>query len=223
VSLVLLDLDGTLTDSRVGITRSVQYALRQLGLAADDLDALLPYIGPPLRESFVAISGVDQVQVGRAILAYREYFVEKGILENVVYAGVPEMLGRLVDDGWRLAVATSKPTVFAERILTACGLRGLFEVVAGAELDGTRERKADVISFALESASHAPDAECVMVGDREHDIIGAKMVGIPAIGVTWGFGSAEELRNAGADLLIHQVPDLPAALLALRGVAPHTQ
>src|SRR3981081_1193921 len=128
VSVVLLDLDGTLADPREGITRSVQYALRQLGHAADELDALLPYIGPPLRESFADLSGVAADRVQHAIDAYREYFVDKGIFESVAYAGIAEMLQRLVDDGHRLAVATSKPTVFAERILEACDLRAYFAV-----------------------------------------------------------------------------------------------
>ena len=211
----LFDLDGTLTNPGEGITRSVQYALRQLGLEADDLEALLPYIGPPLRDSFVATSGVEEAMVQQAVLAYREYFVTKGIFENVPYTGVAEMLQQLVDDGWRLAVATSKPRVFAERILETFALRGFFEVVAGAELDGTRERKAEVISYAFGCLQRVPDGECVMVGDRDHDVAGAKAVGIHTIGVTWGYGSVHELRSAGAELLIHHVPDPPEALTAL--------
>ena len=129
------------------------------------------------------------------------------------------MLQRLVGDGWRLAIATSKPTVFAERILDHFDLRTPFEVVAGAELDGSRRHKHDIIAHALDLAGHPPLDGCVMVGDREHDVFGARQLGIATVGVTWGYGSVEELLAAGAALLVDRPADVPAALVALAGPA----
>ncbi len=210
----LLDLDGTLTDSKVGITRSVQYALRCAGVDVADLETLTPYIGPPLQDSFVALAGFSEADAIRAVASYREYFAETGIFENVVYPGIHECLETLQARGWRLAVATSKPTVFAERILDHFSLRTHFEAVVGAGLDGSRRHKHEVIAVALSELGVAA-AECIMVGDREHDVIGAKTVGLRSVGVTWGYGSVQELSEAGADLLVHAVADLPGAMQRL--------
>lgn len=212
VPIALLDLDGTLTDPKVGITRSVQFALHRIGAGTVDLDRLTDYIGPPLRDSFRHLAGLTPPEVAIAVAAYREYFSETGIFENSVYDGIPAILERLRLNGWRLALATSKPTVFAERILERFSLRDAFEVVAGASLDETRDRKEQVIEHAFELLGAEPGRGCVMVGDRSYDIAGARHVGIAAIGVTWGYGSADELRNAGADRLVDAVDELPDAM-----------
>lgn len=208
----LFDLDGTLPDWKVGITRSVQHALRRAGIDVADLETLTGYIGPPLQDSFVALAGFSEAEAIQAVASYREYFAETGIFENTVYPGIPECLEALQARGWRLAVATSKPTVFAERIVDHFSLRSHFEAVVGSELDGSRRQKHEVIAAALGQLGVAADAGCIMVGDREHDVIAAKAVGVRSVGVTWGYGSVDELNYAGADLLVHAVADLPVAM-----------
>lgn len=216
VSVGLFDLDGTLTDPGVGITRSVQYALGSFGIEVTDLKTLTAYIGPPLQDSFVALAGLSESDAAKAVAKYREYFLESGIYENVVYPGIADCLSSLCAAGWRLGIATSKPSLYAEQIAVHFSLRSNFEVVAGAELDGTRRHKHDVIAHALDVLGIVGGEECVMVGDREHDVIGAKSVGIPSLGVTWGYGTAAELTDAGADLLVHDVLDLPESMQRLR-------
>ncbi len=218
--VALFDLDGTLTDPKVGITRSMQYALRCFGTHVEDLDALTSYIGPPLQDSFELLAGLSRAEALDAVTAYREYFTDTGIFENRLYGGVASMLADLVELGWRLAVATSKPRQFAARILEHFGVDQWFDVLAGAELDGSRRRKNDVIAHALELLDARPRPGILMVGDREHDIIGARTVGISAVGVTWGYGTVEELVSAGPDMLVENVPDLTHALGDLREVLP---
>ena len=213
--VAIFDLDGTLTDPGVGITRSVQHALRALGKDVPNLQSLTGYIGPPLRESFARIGGVAPTEIERAIALYREYFTETGIFENQVYSGIPACLETLRSRGWQLAVGTSKPTVFAERILDHFGLRDAFEVVVGSELDGTRDAKEEVIRFGLEMMHVAASSSCLMIGDRSHDIIGARAVSIKAVGVTWGYGSESELAEAGADWIVHHPNDLVDTLRAI--------
>lgn len=208
----LFDLDGTLCDPKVGITRSVQYALVSAGSSVTDLEMLTPYIGPPLQDSFMALGGLSETDAIAAVAKYREYFTQIGIFENVVYPGIPSCLSSLLAKGWRLGVATSKPAVFAERILEHFSLRSYFEVVAGDELDGSRRQKHEVLRHALHLLEVAADADCIMVGDREHDVIGARSVGLSAVGVTWGYGTVQELTAVGADLLVHNVGDLAEAL-----------
>ena len=213
--IALFDLDGTLTDPRVGITRSVNYTLERFGLEVADPDDLVSYIGPPLQDSFVS-AGLSRDDAWQAVLAYREYFTDTGIFENAVYQGIAEAVAELRGDGWRLAVATSKPTVFAERILEHFELRAAFDVVAGCELDGFRQHKHEVITYALEQLAVTPSPGFVMIGDREHDILGAKRVGIASVGVTWGYGSVDELTAAGADLR-HRRDCRPALCARLNG------
>lgn len=216
MSVALFDLDGTLTDPKEGITRSVQYALRAHGIDVADLDTLVQYIGPPLRESFITLGQLSEADATRAVGRYREYFSDTGIFQNRVYPGIPECLGKLKACGWRLAVATSKPTVFAERILEHFSLRQFFELVAGSELDGSRVHKHEVIAYALDAMSVPPDRACVMIGDREHDVIGAIRVGLTAIGVAWGYGGRSELSIAGAHHIVESVEALAAAVESLR-------
>lgn len=218
MSVVLFDLDGTLTDPKVGMTRSVQHALQALGREVDDLDSLTPYIGPPLRDSFIERAGLAPEEVDGAVTAYREYFASRGLYENVPYEGIREVLGLLAAEGRRLAVATLKPTVFAERILEHFELRGWFEVVAGSELDGTRSRKSEVIHHAFASLGCTADRASVMVGDREHDIIGAREAGVWSIGALWGYGGVAELVAADADRLAGEVAELPGLVAELSPV-----
>ena len=209
MSVVLFDLDGTLTDPKEGITKSVQHALRAIGQPADDLDALTGFIGPPLRESFREIAGLTAGEAEAAIDAYREYFGAQGLYENFAYDGIAEVLAELAAEGRRLAVATSKPGVFAEPILDRFGLRGWFEVVAGSELDGTRARKSEVIAYALDLLGCEASRTCVMIGDRHHDIAGAHQAGVSSIGVLWGYGGIEEMILAEPDRLAGTVDELP--------------
>lgn len=210
--LILLDLDGTLTDPYDGITRSVAHALERMGLPGLEERELRSFIGPPLQDRFAAL-GLDDDGVRQAVDAYRERFSERGLYENRVYDGVEPMLRALTAASLRLAVATSKPTPFAERILAHFGLSDHVELVAGATLDGTRRAKADVIAFALgELGVDAADA--VMVGDRAQDIAGARAHGMRSIGVRWGYAEPGELEAAGADVIVTTPAELVDALLS---------
>lgn len=206
--LALFDLDGTLTDSGPGIIASVRYALAALG--ADDLTEtqLRAFVGPPLRESFVAI-GVDPVA---GIAGYREYFTETGMFDNSVYDGIPALLAALTGHGFRLGVATSKPTMYAVRILEHFGLLPAFEAVYGDELDGSRRHKHQVIAAALGDLGAAAPA-VTMVGDRNADVIGALRCGVAFIGAGWGYGEPGELAAAGATT----IAATPAELLTYLG------
>ncbi|QDW74191.1 HAD family hydrolase [Lachnospiraceae bacterium KGMB03038] len=204
----LFDLDGTLTDSSVGITKSVIYALKKYGIEEEDQKKLYAFIGPPLTESFQKFYGFSAEQSIEAVEYYREYYREIGIFENKVYEGMKETLRQLKEKGKRLMVATSKPEPFARRIIRHFGLASYFEYVAGMELDGGRGTKAEVIAYALQSCGIDDRGKTVMVGDREHDVIGAKKEGLDCIGVLYGFGSREELEKAGADWIIEKPEEL---------------
>jgi phosphoglycolate phosphatase len=194
---IYFDLDGTLTDPKIGITRSIQYALDRLG--HPDIpgeDELTWCIGPPLRASFTKLLGGEHCS-DRAVTLYRERFADIGIFENSLYAGIADILTALARPGRRLFVATSKPGVFAERIIDHFGLRDHFERVFGSELDGTRSDKTHLLQYALQKTSVDP-SRAIMIGDRSHDIVGARNNGMSAIGVLYGYGSREELTEAGA-------------------------
>lgn len=204
---ILFDLDGTLTDPKEGITRSVEYALNKFDIAVEHLDLLLPYIGPPLYDSFVQIQGLTEEQAAQAVVYYRERYSTLGMFENNVIPGIPELLEALAGMGYTLYVATSKPTVFAEQILKHYGLDGYFKHVAGSNLDGTRSRKREVIQYVLDQNAIAAEG-AIMIGDREHDIIGAKGCGVASVGVLFGYGSEAELSAAGADYIASTVEQL---------------
>lgn len=212
---ILFDLDGTLTDPGAGITRSVQYALKKYGIEVDDLTGLYPFIGPPLKESFQKFFGFDQAEAREAVAAYREYFSERGIYENQLYQGVAEMLERLRSAGQTLLLATSKPTVYAEKILRHFKIDEYFQFISGSELDGSRTDKAEVIEQALEQSRVSDRTRAIMVGDREHDVIGAKKAGLAVIGVLYGYGDREELSRAGADFIVADPPALAEKLASL--------
>jgi phosphoglycolate phosphatase len=207
---VLFDLDGTLTASGPGILASVRHALAELGEPIPPAEVLDQFIGPPLADSFAQLCGMDPGRAQEAITAYRVYFAARGQYENSVYDGIPEVLGALRDQGRVLAVATSKAEVFAESILAHFALDGYFAAVVGSELDGRRTDKAEVITEAL-SRLDRPRAGTVMIGDRSHDVRGARRVGVDCIGALWGYGSADELTTEGATALA----ETPSALTAL--------
>jgi phosphoglycolate phosphatase len=205
---IFFDLDGTLTDPKPGITRSIQYALQKLDHPAIPTEDELTWcIGPPLRASFVKLLGGDH-SADRAVSLYRERFSDVGLYENGVYDGIGDVLTALGNSGHRLFVATSKPHVFAERIIDHFGLRNRFERVFGSELDGTRVDKSHLLEYALKQASVDP-SKTLMIGDRSHDMVGAVNNGMKGIGVLYGYGSREELREAGA----HHVCATPPAIL----------
>lgn len=194
---IYFDLDGTLTDPKPGITRSIQYALQKLDRPVIPTEDELTWcIGPPLRTSFVRLLGGDH-SADRAVSFYRERFSDIGLYENRVYDGIGDVLTALCASGHRLFVATSKAHVFADRIIDHFDLRSHFERVFGAELDGTRVEKSHLLEYALKEASADP-AKTLMIGDRSHDMIGAKNNGMKGIGVLYGYGSRDELIEAGA-------------------------
>lgn len=205
---ILFDLDGTLTDSKIGITKAVQYSLKHFGIKVDNLDSLTSFIGPPLKESFSMFYGFDDEKSDLAINKYREYFSEKGVFENILYKGVDNMLQTLNNDGKKIILATSKPLVYAEKILKHFNIHKYFHFLSGSELDGRRSDKSEVISYAIENCKISNLDDVVMIGDRKHDIIGAKKIGIDSIGVLYGFGSKEELSKAGSTYLVHDLDEL---------------
>jgi phosphoglycolate phosphatase len=198
---IFFDLDGTISDPREGIVHCLQYALERLGHAAPPEQQLVRYIGPPLYESLgVLLNSTDAALVKRAVESYRERFVAKGLFENSLYPGIPDVLEKLRDQHYQLHIVTSKLTTFARQIVGHFGLEGFFHKIHGSELDGTRADKKDLIAHVLnEEQIHPTDA--VMIGDREHDIRGALMNGVRPIGVLWGYGSRDELTQAGASVL----------------------
>lgn len=204
---ILFDLDGTLTDPMLGITSSVKYALSKFDIKVKYLKDLIPFIGPPLAESFQVFYGFSKEQAEKAVEYYREYFSPKGIYENEIYGGIAEMLSELSEAGFELVLATSKPHVYAREILKYFGIEEYFSFVAGSELDGTRVNKADVIQYALDMCHISPE-KAIMVGDRKHDIMGASACGVESVGVLYGYGSREELKEAGADHLVGSVKEL---------------
>jgi phosphoglycolate phosphatase len=194
---VLFDLDGTLTDPKDGITSCIRYALAKLDRPAPPLGVLEKYIGPPLHESFVDLLGSIEA-ADRALMFYRERFGQVGLFENQMYAGIEESLERITNNVQSMYVVTSKPTVYSERIIDHFGLSKFFQKVYGSHLDGSLTDKSDLIGCVLESESLQP-SETTMVGDRHHDILGAKDHGLRTIGALWGYGSRQELEDAGAD------------------------
>lgn len=206
--VILFDLDGTLTDSGLGITNSVAYALRKYGIEVADRRELYKFIGPPLKESFEKYYSFSAEEAERAIIYYREYYTDKGMFENEVYEGIKELLGEIRKAGKIAVVATSKPELFAKRILEHFGLAEYFQYIVGATMDETRTKKDEVISYILQNYDIPKQARVLMVGDREHDILGAKKTGIDSLGVLFGFGDYEELKNAGATHIAETVKDI---------------
>lgn len=209
---VLLDLDGTLTDPAEGITRCIRHALEVHGHAAPPAATLTRYIGPPLLEAFAELVPDAGTVHHQALLeCYRERFRDHGMFENRPYEGIHEALVALRESGGRLHLATSKPLVYARRIVEHFGLATHFTSLHGSELDGTRADKTDLVAHVLaEQAIRARDA--VMVGDRRHDFVGARANGVRSVGVLWGYGSRVELVAAGAELILDSVDQLPSVV-----------
>ena len=205
---ILFDLDGTLTDPRDGIVRCIQYALQRLGQESRSEADLLHFIGPPLRESFSELLNTsDELAITQAVNVYRERYSTIGLLENELYAGIPEALSALSERGDVLFVATSKPGLYAKQILEHFGLAGYFRSIWGCELDGTRADKGDLIAHLLEQEKLAP-AETVMIGDRSHDAVGARANAILPVGVLWGYGDERELTAAQCKVLLRTPAEL---------------
>jgi phosphoglycolate phosphatase len=212
VKCILFDLDGTLVDPLQAIGGSVCYALEKMGRPVPALASLGWLIGPPLQSSLATLlDSEDADEAAQCLAFYRERFSTVGLTENTVYAGIREMLEAAKTAGLRMFVATSKPVVYAVRILEHAGLEEFFDSIYGSELDGTRVNKADVLAYLLET-EHLAAADCLMIGDREHDILGASSNDIPAIGVLWGYGSEQELTSAGATAVCSSPGELMTAL-----------
>ena len=209
---VLFDLDGTLTESAPGIINSTKYALSEMGFDIPDDRVLEKFVGPPLVESFQKYCGMSASEAEEALKLYRVYFKDKGIFENSPYDGVSDMLKDLKNAGMGIYLATSKPEVFATRIIEHFCLSSYFDGVKGASMDGSFHEKKDVIAAVLrENALSAED--CVMIGDRLHDVRGAKACGVFSIGVLYGYGGEKELREAGADLVLSSPAEVVKAIL----------
>jgi phosphoglycolate phosphatase len=212
---LLFDLDGTLTNPAEGIVGCIKHALNSLHIAPPPDTELLKYIGPPLRGSFVEMLG-DENLAERALTAYRERFSTIGMFENEVYPDIPNVLSELRETGFNLLVATGKPEPFAVTILKHFGLFEFFSHVYGSSLIGENTDKADLIAHLLKERAFDP-TDCLMIGDRKHDIIGAHKNGVKALGVLWGFGSREELEQASADFLA-EYPDTLTVRFGQRGI-----
>jgi len=210
--VLLFDLDGTLTDPKPGITGCIRFALDQLGVSCPSDDALVTFIGPPLRDTFATLlDTLETARIEEAIGLYRQRFATTGLFENQVYAGVPAMLDHCQQEATAMYVATSKPAVFAARIVQHFGIDHYFRQVYGAELDGRHENKADLLAYVLASEGVRAQA-AVMIGDRAADVRAARANGVRSIGVLWGYGSAHELLEAGVDMLCKTPPELAAHL-----------
>ena len=210
----LFDLDGTVADNGEGILKSAQYALDHFGIHDQPEEKLRQFVGPPLDQSFREIYGFSQEQALQAVAKYRERYATQGVLENQLYPGIRHLLEALEGRGMR-CLATSKPEVFARRILEMQGVLPLFDVVVGAELDGTRTDKCQVIQAVLEQLGNPPLDQAVMIGDRKHDILGAKAAGLESVGVEYGFAPPGELEEAGADWIVPTVEELERLCLIL--------
>ncbi len=210
---LFFDLDGTLTDPALGITNSFIYALKYFGIEIPSYEKLCSFIGPPLPETFKTQFGFSEEKASEGVKKYREYFAEKGLLENSVYPGIPELLSKLKENGKKLVVATSKPEEFSVKIIEHFGLSQFFENVCGSLMDESRSKKDQVIEYAIERNKIKDRSKILMIGDRKHDMIGAKKCGLSACGVLYGYGDFEELKSNGADTIVESVKDLEKFLL----------
>lgn len=205
---LFFDLDGTLTDPAQGITNSFVHALKYFGIEIPSYETLCTFIGPPLPETFKTQFGFDKQKVAEGVKKYREYFATKGLLENSVYPGIPELLAGLKAAGKKLVVATSKPEEYSVRIIEHFGLAQYFENVCGSLMDESRSKKDEVIAYAIERNHISDKSKILMIGDRKHDILGAKKIGLKSCGVLFGYGSREELEEAEADFISENVSRL---------------
>ena len=216
---ILLDLDGTLTDSSEDITKSVQYALEKMGITENDMAVLKRYIGPPLNESFTRFHGLSDEDSLKAVAYYRERYADTGLYENKLFDGIKEFLAGLKKEGYIVALATCKPEIYVPTILKHFDIEQYFDVAVGSELEGGKRRhKDDVIEEVISQIIKLKDipatdiydvkADAIMIGDRKDDVLGAKDAGIESIGLRYGFAEADELENAGADYILENVEDI---------------
>lgn len=194
MKIVFFDLDGTITDPKEGITKSVAYALDKYGIHVEDLDSLCPFIGPPLHVSFQEFYGFDVEKSMEAVKYYREYYREKGIFECYLYEGIPELLRHLKENGDKVVLATSKPTEFAKQLLEHFDIMKYFDYVSGSTMDGSRVEKVDILRHALQQYDSVLTDDMIMIGDRKFDYIGASEMGIRCILVEYGYGELSELE-----------------------------
>lgn len=211
---ILFDLDGTLTDPFIGITSSVRYSLKQIGIEVESLQILKPFIGPPLLDSFCQFYGMNEEEANSAIERFREYFSKKGIYENELYTGIDLCLKELKAQGYDLYICTSKPEVFAKDIVKHFHIDQYFSGVFGSTLENTRTLKAEVIQYCLDETG-IDKSECVMVGDRKHDVIGAHALGIKCIGVLYGYGSLEEFEQCHCDYIVSNINELKDMIIKM--------
>jgi phosphoglycolate phosphatase len=212
---ILFDLDGTLTDSGIGIMNSFVYTLKKFDIAVTDKSELKKFLGPPLHYSFENYCNLSKEEAEQAVAYYREYYGTKGLFENLVYDGIEDLLKNLKANNKTLIVATSKYEEFARQILEHFDIAKYFTYIAGSTYDTTRCKKADVIKYSLESCNINDLSKAIMIGDREHDIIGAKTVGIDSIGVLFGYGDKEELTRSGADFIADTPDDIGKILVGI--------
>ena len=206
---IFFDLDGTLTESGEGITKSVQYALEKIGKPEEDLEKLKVFVGPPLMEQFMKYAGIDEATGRKAVEFYRERYEVKGIYENHPYEGVEKMLQELKRKGYILAVASSKPEYYVTQILDYFKLSSYFDVVVGSEMNGARTSKSEVIEEALKRINMSDKRnEVLMVGDKEHDVLGARAAGLDCVAVAYGYGTQEELTEANPLKIVDSVDEL---------------
>lgn len=210
---ILFDLDGTLTDSAIGIKNSFVHTLKKFGIEISDRNELNKFLGPPLDYSFENFCGLSKDDSDKAVEYYREYYREKGMFENLVYDGIENLLKALKSNGKTLIVATSKYEVFARQILDHFNLSKYFTYIAGSTYDASRSKKGDVIKYALESCNISDLSKAIMIGDRNHDINGAKEAGLDSIGVLFGYGDRDELTEAGADYIAETPANIKTILL----------
>lgn len=214
--VILFDLDGTLSDPKVGITKSVQYALKEMGIIEPDIDKLDCFIGPPLQVSFTEYYNFDEVKTLKAIDLYRERYKEKGMFENELYSDIPLLLKSLKEQGLTLVVATSKLTIFAEQILKYFNIDHYFQLIVGSNLDGTRTSKTEIIQYILKKYKEHNLSNFIMIGDRKYDIIGANNTEIDSIGVAYGYGSYEELSQSNPTYIAQNVNQLKDILMGVK-------
>ena len=215
ISHLLFDLDGTLTNPKEGITKCVQYALHAFGIEEPDLEKLVPFIGPPLRQSFMEFYGFSEEDAIKAVDSYRERFSTIGLFENFPYPGIAAMLQKLQAQGKILAVASSKPTVFVHQILEKFELAQYFTVIEGSNMDGSRVDKKEVIAEVLQQLGNPPADQLLMIGDRKFDVIGAREMGFACVGVRFGFAAPGELEDSGAVYVAETVQELQKYLLSV--------
>lgn len=206
---IFFDLDGTITDPKEGITKAAEYALLKFGIKIADRNLLLPFIGPPLRDSFSRYYGFNHEEANEAVKYYREYYTKfGGLYDCYIYPGMVETLKKFNSRGKKLVMATAKPEDFAVLLMQHFGIDDLFYSICGASLDESRTKKDEVIKYALDRNNITDMSEVVMVGDRNYDILGAKMFSIETVGVLYGYGSLDEFKEAGADIICEKPEDL---------------